>query len=147
MKIEIGLLGSHIARCVVFYWKIDDFGRVEVSRLAGAWLAGRVSKKCWNQKILLAKIGADTAENEQHFAEIFCPARPDRYRTGHLDPAVAASCEASCPFSEQLFFCRRADLAQVRHGEEPLRRVELARRRASEFPRTGSKPGIQTIPD
>ena len=33
LKIEIGLLGSHIARCVVFYWKIDDFGRVEVSRL------------------------------------------------------------------------------------------------------------------
>ena len=42
MKIEIGFLGSHIARCVVPYWKMDDFGRVEVSRLAEAGLAGRV---------------------------------------------------------------------------------------------------------
>ena len=31
---------------------------------------GCQSKKSWNQKILLAKIGGDTAENQQHFAEI-----------------------------------------------------------------------------
>ena len=36
----------------------------------GVWLAAEEAKKCWNQKILLAKIGADTAENERNFAEI-----------------------------------------------------------------------------
>ena len=30
---------------------------------------GCQTKKSWNQKILLAKIGADTAENERNFAE------------------------------------------------------------------------------
>ena len=36
-------LGTHLAKNVVPYWKMDDFGRVEVAGLAGAWLAGRVS--------------------------------------------------------------------------------------------------------
>ena len=31
---------------------------------------GCQSKKSWNQKILLAKIGADTAKNERKFAAI-----------------------------------------------------------------------------
>ena len=43
IKIDIGFLGSHLASSVVPYWKMDDFGRVEVSRLAEAWLAGQVS--------------------------------------------------------------------------------------------------------
>ena len=55
MKIEIVFLGSHLASSVVPYWKMDDFGGVGVSGLVGAWLAGRVCKKCWNQKILLEK--------------------------------------------------------------------------------------------
>ena len=43
IKMEIVFLGSHLASSVVPYWKMDDFGRVEVSRLAEAWLAGQVS--------------------------------------------------------------------------------------------------------
>ena len=35
-------LGTHLVSGVVPYWKMSDFGGVEVSRLAGAWLAGRV---------------------------------------------------------------------------------------------------------
>ena len=50
MKINIGFLGSHIARCVVPYWKMSDFGGVEVSRLVGAWLAGRASLKMLEPK-------------------------------------------------------------------------------------------------
>ena len=42
IKIAIGFLGSHLASSVVPYWKMGHFGRVEVSRLAGGWLAGRV---------------------------------------------------------------------------------------------------------
>ena len=57
IKIEIVFLGSHLASSVVPYWKMDDFGRVEVAGLAGGWLAGPVSKKCWNQKILYAPVG------------------------------------------------------------------------------------------
>ena len=36
----------------------------------GVWLAAEEAKKSWNQKILLAKIGADTAENERIFVKI-----------------------------------------------------------------------------
>ena len=50
IKIEIGFLGSHLARCVVPYWKMDDFGRVEVAGLAGGWLAGRASLKMLEPK-------------------------------------------------------------------------------------------------
>ena len=41
-KNEIVFLGSHLASSEVPYWKMGHFGRVEVSRLAEAWLAGRV---------------------------------------------------------------------------------------------------------
>ena len=41
IKFEIVFLFLHLASSVVLHWKIDHFGRVEVSRLAGAWLAGR----------------------------------------------------------------------------------------------------------
>ena len=43
IKIEIVFLGLHLTSSVVPYWKMDDFGRVEVAGLAGGWLAGRVS--------------------------------------------------------------------------------------------------------
>ena len=43
IKIEIVFLGSHLASSVVPYWKMGDFGRVEVAGLAGAWLAGQAS--------------------------------------------------------------------------------------------------------
>ena len=43
---------------------------------------GCQSKKSWNQKILLAKIGADTAENERNFAEILL--KTCNYPTGPL---------------------------------------------------------------
>ena len=35
---------------MVPYWKMDDFGGVEVSRLAGGWLAGRASLKMLEPK-------------------------------------------------------------------------------------------------
>ena len=35
-------LGTHLVSGVVPYWKMSDFGGVEVSRLAEAWLAGPV---------------------------------------------------------------------------------------------------------
>ena len=50
IKIDIGFLGSHLASSVVPYWKMDDFGRVEVAGLAGGWLAGRVSLKMLEPK-------------------------------------------------------------------------------------------------
>ena len=50
IKIEIVFLGSHLASSVVPYWKMDDFGRVEVAGLAGGWLAGRVSLKMLEPK-------------------------------------------------------------------------------------------------
>ena len=43
LKFEIGYLGSPISKSVIPYWKMDDFGGVEVAGLAGGWLAGRVS--------------------------------------------------------------------------------------------------------
>ena len=43
-------LGAHISRCVVPYWKMDDFGGVEVAGLAGGWLAGRASLKMLEPK-------------------------------------------------------------------------------------------------
>ena len=43
VKHEMVSLGSHLESGVVPYRKIGHFGRVEVSRLAGAWLAGQVS--------------------------------------------------------------------------------------------------------
>ena len=50
MRFEIASLGSHLATSVVPNWKICHFGRVEVSRLAGAWLAGRASLKMLEPK-------------------------------------------------------------------------------------------------
>ena len=47
---EIGFLGSHISRCVVPYWKMDDLGGVEVAGLVGGWLAGRASLKMLEPK-------------------------------------------------------------------------------------------------
>ena len=35
---------------MVHYWKMDDFGRVEVAGLAGGWLAGRASLKMLEPK-------------------------------------------------------------------------------------------------
>ena len=42
MKYEIVFLGSHLGSSVLPYWKMGYFGCVGVSRLAEAWLAGRV---------------------------------------------------------------------------------------------------------
>ena len=50
IKIEVVILFWHLASSVVPYCKMDDFGRVEVAGLAGAWLAGRASLKMLEPK-------------------------------------------------------------------------------------------------
>ena len=62
IKIEIGSLGSHLARCVVLYWKMDDFGGVEVARLAGGWLAGRASLKMLEPKDPIRPVGGQKTQ-------------------------------------------------------------------------------------
>ena len=42
IKFEIVFIRSHLGSSVLPYWKMSDFGGVEIAGFAGAWLAGRV---------------------------------------------------------------------------------------------------------
>ena len=66
---------------------------------------------------LVAKIGADTAENEQHFAEILPKTGSARQAT---EVAKATAADPSAPASRPKVSSLAAEVLRLSRGERPL---------------------------